>query len=147
MLQHIKSCIALKLSSEARNTFILLKNYSVEKIILDLVEVQILIAEGRKAEALNLIQKALSEYSGKIKSNFYYEKSRIASNDDQKLSDLRSSLTANPRNPEALFALYEYYFKKADYRKAQYYLRQVVALNPESKKLAELNAKLDTLIN
>lgn len=147
LLQHIKSCIALKLSSEARNTFILLKNYSVEKNILDLVEVQILIAEGRKAEALNLIQKALSEYSGKIKSNFYYEKSRIASNDDQKLSDLRSSLTANPRNPEALFALYEYYFKKADYRKAQYYLRQVVALNPESKKLAELNAKLDTLIN
>lgn len=147
LLQHIKSCIALKLSSEARNTFILLKDYSVEKNILDLVEVQILIAEGRKAEALNLIQKALSEYSGKIKSNFYYEKSRIASNDDQKLSDLRSSLTANPRNPEALFALYEYYFKKADYRKAQYYLRQVVALNPESKKLAELNAKLDTLIN
>lgn len=147
LLQHIKSCIALKLSSEARNTFILLKNYSVEKNILDLVEVQILIAEGRKAEALNLIQKALSEYSGKIKSNFYYEKSRIASNDDQKLSDLRSSLTANPRNPEALFALYEYYFKKADYRKAQYYLRQVVALNPESKNLAELNAKLDTLIN
>ena len=76
LLQHIKSCIALKLSSEARNTFILLKNYSVEKNILDLVEVQILIAEGRKAEALNLIQKALSEYSGKIKSNFYYNPSR-----------------------------------------------------------------------
>ena len=65
---------------------------------------------------------------------------------DDTLDDLRLSLTANPRNPDALFALYKYYFDKADYRKAQYYLRQVVALNPENSKLTELNAQLDSLI-
>ena len=93
-----------------------------------------------------LIQRAISVYSGKVKSDFYYEKSRISSNEEEKLADLRSSLTANPRNPDALFALYKYYFDKADYRKAQYYLRQVVALNPENSKLSELNAQLDSLI-
>ena len=146
LLQHIKSSIQLGLITEARNTMPLLHSVIVDKSISDLAEVQVLIAEGRKAEAFAFIQKALALYTGKIKSAFYYEKSRISANDDQKLADLRSSLTANPRNPEALFALYKYYFDKSDYRKAQYYLRQVVALNPENTKLAELNAKLDSLI-
>lgn len=146
LLQHIKSCIQLELVEESRNTVNLLKLMDVDKSTLELAEVQVLIAEGKKTDALNIIQNAISEYSGKIKSTFYYEKSRISTNDEQKLADLRSALTANPRNPEALFALYNYYYDKADYRKAQYYLRQVVALNPESEKLAELNAKLDSLI-
>ncbi len=146
LLKHIKSCIKMNLISEARSTLTLLNSLNVEKSVLELADVQVLIAEGKKAEAVNLIQKALSLYSGKLKSDFYYERSRIASSDEQRLSDLRSSLTANPRNPDALFALYKYYFDKADYRKAQYYLRQVVALNPENSKLTELNAQLDSLI-
>ena len=146
LLQHIKSCIQMNLSSEARNTLSLLNSLNVEKSVLELAEVQVLISEGKRADASHLIQKAISVYSGKVKSDFYYEKSRISSNEEEKLADLRSSLTANPRNPDALFALYKYYFDKADYRKAQYYLRQVVALNPENSKLTELNAQLDSLI-
>ena len=146
LLKHIKSCIKMNLSSEARNTLSLLNSVNPEKSVLELAEVQVLIAEGRKAEAFSLIQKALELYTGKSKSDFYYEKSRIAANDEQKLADLRSSLTANPRNPDALFDLYKYYFNKADYRKAQYYVRQVVALNPENVKFAELNSQLDSLI-
>jgi tetratricopeptide (TPR) repeat protein len=136
----------MNLISESRSTLSLLNSLNVEKSILELAEVQVLIAEGKRAEASNLIQKAISLYSGKVKSDFYYEKSRIAANEEERLSDLRSSLTATPRHPEALFALYKYYFDKADYRKAQYYLRQVVALNPENTKLIELNAQLDSLI-
>ena len=136
----------MNLSSEARNTLSLLNSLNPEKSVLELAEVQVLISEGKRADASNLIQKAISVYSGKVKSDFYFEKSRIASSDDDTLADLRLSLTANPRNPDALFALYKYYFDKADYRKAQYYLRQVVALNPENSKLTELNAQLDSLI-
>lgn len=146
LLQHIKSCIKMNLSSEARSTLSLLNSLNPEKSVLELAEVQVLISEGKRADASNLIQKAISVYSGKVKSDFYFEKSRIASSDDDTLADLRLSLTANPRNPDALFALYKYYFDKADYRKAQYYLRQVVALNPENSKLTELNAQLDSLI-
>ncbi len=146
LLQHIKSCIQMGLASEARNSINLLKTMKIESSLLELATVQVLIAEGKKAEAFSLIQRAISIYSGKAKSDFYYEKSRISANEEEKLSDLRLSLTANPRNPDALFSLYKYYFDKADYRKAQYYLRQVVALNPENSKLTELNAQLDSLI-
>ena len=66
--------------------------------------------------------------------------------EDKKLSSLRSSLTANPRNEDALFALYELYFKKNDYRKAQYYLKQVIALNPSSQELLELNSNLENYL-
>jgi Flp pilus assembly protein TadD len=146
LLQHIKSCIKMNLSSEARSSLKLLNSLKVDNSVLELAEVQVLIAEGKRVEASNLIQKAISLYSGKVKSDFYFEKSRISANEEERLADLRLSLTANPRNPDALFALYKYYFDKADYRKAQYYLRQVVALNPENSKLTELNAQLDSLI-
>ena len=76
----------------------------------------------------------------------YYEKSRIASNEDTKLSDLRLSLTSNPRNNEALYALYQFYFDKNDYRKAQYYLKQVVALNPSDQRLIKLNEEIEILL-
>jgi hypothetical protein len=89
----------------------LLNSLNPEKSVLELAEVQVLIAEGKKAEASNLIQKAISVYSGKAKSDFYYEKSRISASEEEKLSDLRLSLTANPRNPDALFSLYKYYFQ------------------------------------
>ncbi|MCI6323077.1 tetratricopeptide repeat protein, partial [Treponema porcinum] len=63
------------------------------------------------------------------------------------LSDLRSSLIANPRNSDALFRLYQIYFDKKDYRKAQYYLKQVVALNPNDEEFHRLNDELTLLLN
>ena len=81
-----------------------------------------------------------------MKSALYYQRSRLESSEDKKLSSLRSSLTANPRNEEALFALYELYFNKNDYRKAQYYLKQVIALNPSNQELLEINANLENYL-
>jgi len=62
------------------------------------------------------------------------------------LADLRSSLISNPRNDDALFRLYELYFNKKDYRKAQYYLRQVVAINPNDNSVKQLNEALTKLM-
>ena len=108
--------------------------------------VKTLVANNKKTEAIALINSLLQKASSKMKSELYYQKSRLESSDDKKLSDLRSSLTANPRNEEALFALYELYFKKNDYRKAQYYLKQVIALNPSNQELLDLNSNLENYL-
>ena len=66
--------------------------------------------------------------------------------EEKSLADLRSSLIANPRNSDALFRLYELYYAKQDYRKAQYYLRQVVAINPNDSSVRKLNEALTQLV-
>ena len=81
-----------------------------------------------------------------MKSFLYYERSFLASSEDAVLVDLRSSLTANPRNRDALFRLYKIYYNKKEYRKAQYYLKQVVALSPNDDSLLKLNSELETLL-
>jgi tetratricopeptide (TPR) repeat protein len=66
--------------------------------------------------------------------------------EENKLADLRSSLIENPRNSDSLFRLYEVYFDRQDYRKAQYYLKQVVAINPNDTTIKKLNETLTKLI-
>ena len=70
----------------------------------------------------------------------------MTSNESTMLSDLRSSLISNPRNSDALFRMYQIYFKRKDYRKAQYYLKQVVSLNPNDETYLRLNKELDQLV-
>ncbi len=106
----------------------------------------VLIETGRKSDAQKIIEKLLPKSSAKLKSFLYYQRSFLVSGEDALLSDLRSSLTANPRNRDALFRLYEIYFSKKEYRKAQYYLKQVVALSPSDETLISLNANLDSLL-
>ena len=84
--------------------------------------------------------------SQKMKSYLYFQRSYLQFSEDLKLADLRSSLTQNPRNSEALLCLYEIYFDKKDYKKAQYYLRQVVAINPNASSVRKLNEALTQLM-
>ena len=105
-----------------------------------------MISTGRKTEAQNLIQKLLQDASSKMKSFLYYQRSFLSSSEDSVLMDLRSSLTANPRNKDALFRLYQIYFEKKEYRKAQYYLKQVVALSPGDESLLQLNRQLEEIL-
>ena len=109
--------------------------------------IKVLIAEGNTTQALAMIEKRLPSVSAKLKSSLYYERSRLQTSSDKILADLRSSLTSNPRNRNALFALYSYYMDAADYRKAQYYLKQVLALNPSDQTIIELNNNLDAILN
>ena len=66
--------------------------------------------------------------------------------EENQLADLRSSLMEQPRNSKSLFRLYEIYFEKKDYRKAQYYLKKVVAINPNDMSIKKLNETLTKLI-
>ena len=81
-----------------------------------------------------------------MKSFLYYRRSYLQRTEDTQLADLRSSLIANPRNSDALFRLYEIYYEKKDYRKAQYYLKQVVAIKPNDSSIKKLNDTLTQLI-
>ena len=81
-----------------------------------------------------------------MKSFYYYQRSFLAGGEAAQLSDLRSAVIANPRNSDALFRMYGIYFAKQDWRKAQYYLRQVIALNPNNQNYLKLNSDLDKLL-
>ncbi len=145
-LLHVEICIALGFLQEARETII--PYYTPESVDENLHQwyIRLLIAEGRYSDALNLIEDVLQSATGRMKSVLYFERSRLQSTDTRILSDLRASLTANPRNEFALYGLYTYYYDRQDYSKAQYYLKQVIALSPANSDAIARNAELDTLL-
>ncbi len=101
---------------------------------------------GNRDAVLKYIDSLMNNSSSKVKSYLYYRRSFLQLTEDKSLADLRSSLIANPRNSDALFRLYELYYDKQDYRKAQYYLRQVVAINPNDSSFKKLNEALTKLM-
>ena len=101
---------------------------------------------GNRDAVLKYIDSLMGSSSSKVKSYLYYRRSYLQLTEEKSLADLRSSLIANPRNSDALFRLYEIYYAKQDYRKAQYYLKQVVAINPNDSSIKKLNEALTKLI-
>ncbi len=94
-----------------------------------------------------LINSKMQSANSEAKSVLYYYKAKMnGKNSADYLANLRSSLLANPRNKEALYSMYEWYFSKKDYRKAKYYLGQVSALSPQDKKIINLSKNLDRLL-
>ena len=146
VLAHVEICLNLGFISEASE---LAEKLYAENSVSDSIRecyIRVLIASGRSGQAALLIEQFLPSASSKMRSSLYYERSRIQSSVDAKLQDLRSSLTSNPRNRNALYSLYEFYYTKADYRKAQYYLKQVIALNSSDERLLALNRELDSYL-
>ncbi len=139
---HIKICLAVGRNEEAWN--LVSQMYRTDGADENVVQAYITVmqARGMNAQASNLINSLIPESSSRMKSFLYYRRSLMKTREEEVLSDLRSSLIANPRNSDALFRLYEIYYKKKDYRKAQYYLKQVVALNPEDSEMRALNDEL-----
>lgn len=101
---------------------------------------------GNRDAVIKYLNSAIDSATPKMKSYLYYRRSFLQLTEEKQLSDLRSSLISNPRNSDALFRLYEVYYGKKDYRKAQYYLRQVVAINPNDSSFKKLNEALTKLI-
>ncbi len=144
---HIEICLSAGRKDEAWSLASELYSQNPKDENVLQIYVKVLVQTGRKTEALRLIEQNLSGASSKMKSFFYYERSLLQNNENSVLVDLRASLTANPRNKDALFKLYQIYFNKKEYRKAQYYLKQVVAISPADESLLRLNAELETLLS
>lgn len=145
-LDLVNLCLELGMNSRAMEISSSLYKEKSESEDIQQVYIKSLVANKRQSEAQSLIEKLLKTASSKMKSFLYFQRSTFATTDDKKLADLRSCLTANPRNQEALFALYELYFSKNDYRKAQYYIKQAIALNQNDETLLKLNAELDNYL-
>ena len=143
---HIRICLELGRNDEAWNLIspLYAENPDDDDILQSYVVV--LSKTGRSAQALSLINSRLPASSSRMKSFFYYRRSFLDASQEDSLADLRSSLIANPRNADALFRLYEIYYGRRDYRKAQYYLKQVVVLDPNNAEMRKLNEELSKLI-
>lgn len=107
---------------------------------------QALVASGNTAQIRTLIASRLSSASAQLKSILYFYESKIQPDGESALSSLRSSLLSDPRNIQALFAMYQWYFDRNDYRKAQYYLKQVIALDSKNSTYGKLLINLDELL-
>ena len=144
---HVEICIATGRSQEAATIARRLYDSNPGDETVQQMYVRVLVATGEKDLARQTITALLPSANSRMKSFLYYQRSFIAATEDASFSDLRSSLTANPRNTDALYRLYELYYAKKDWRRAQYYLKQVVALNPSDSDILKKNAELDQLLS
>ncbi|WP_407400051.1 tetratricopeptide repeat protein [Treponema sp.] len=143
---HIDVCLALRRTTEAGNIAGRLYKENPGDEEAQMAYIKVLAASGQGGTANQLIAKLLPDANAKMKSFLYYERSFLQGTEDQILSDLRSSLTANPRNKDSLYRLYQIYYNKKDWRRAQYYLKQVVALDPANSIYVRQNSELDKLL-
>ena len=146
LCKHIEICLSLKKNQEATEIAENLYRENQNDEDVQQTYLTVLVAASKKADALSMIQSLLPTASSKMKSFLYYEKSLLDSQEEEILNDLRSSLTANPRNRDSLYRLYLIYYKKSDWRRAQYYLKQVVALDPNDTEILAKNAELDKIL-
>jgi predicted Zn-dependent protease len=108
-----------------------------------------LIETGRQAEAGRLIETRLASSANDTqKSQYYYLRSRIRSNDDQIVADLRASLFANPRNLASMIAMFEFYhFRRPEKARAVIYLRQALAQDPSNPQLRRYAEEYPEVLN
>jgi Tfp pilus assembly protein PilF len=59
------------------------------------------------------------------------------------MNDLHSSLFEDPRNFNALTAMFEIYHRRRDERRALYYLKQALAIAPEDPQLKRYEAEYE----
>jgi predicted Zn-dependent protease len=104
--------------------------------------VSALIDTGRLEEAGRMIESRLNSVpGGVVKSRYYYLRSRLRNNEEAVMNELRSSLFEDPRNLNALIAMFEIYHRRRDERRAVYYLKQALALAPNNPLLKRYEAE------
>ena len=95
-----------------------------------------LIDTGRQDEAGRMIENRLAGLSGGVlKGRYYYLRSRLRGSEESVMNDLRSCIFEDPRNLDALIAMFEIYQRRRDDRRAVYYLKQALALAPDNPQL------------
>jgi predicted Zn-dependent protease len=144
---HAQICLLLNNRDEARTLCEQLYASHGSDTSVQEVYIKMLVATGERARAQQLINAWLSDAKPAMKSFLYWQRSLLSNASTDILNDLRLSLTADPRNADALMELYRYYYNLKDYRKAQYYLKQVVALTPNDAYVLDLKNALEKLVN
>ncbi|MCX7656709.1 MAG: hypothetical protein N2Z76_09320 [Treponemataceae bacterium] len=111
-----------------------------------LMYVDALILSGKRDVAQTLIEQRLIQVSsGTKKSQYFYMRSLLRTDEEQVLNDLRSSLFEDPRNINALISMLEIYDRRKDERRALYYYKQAVALHPDHPRLQKYKKQYGSL--
>jgi uncharacterized protein HemY len=106
-----------------------------------------LIEGGRRSEAGQMIESRLSRMApGPLKGRYYYLRSQLRNDEEAAINDLRSGLFEDPRNLNALIALFEIYHSRKDERRAVYYLKQALAIAPAHPLLRSYEADYASLL-
>jgi tetratricopeptide (TPR) repeat protein len=112
------------------------------------VYIAALINSGRKDEASRILESRLnSAASGQVKSKYFFLRSRLQTNQEEILANLRSSLFEDPRNLDALIAIFEIYHNRREERRAVYYLKQALAIAPEHPFLKRYEKEYASLLS
>ncbi|WP_461256667.1 tetratricopeptide repeat protein [Treponema sp. R80B11-R83G3] len=111
------------------------------------IYISALINSGRRDEAARLLESRINSAStSQIKSRYYYLRSRLQSNQDNALGDLRSSLFEDPRNLDAIIAMFQIYNDRREERRAVYYLKQGLAISPDHPVLKRYEKEYASLL-
>ena len=111
------------------------------------IYISALIDNGRRDEASRLLENRLgSANSGPVMSRYYFQRSRLQTNQDMALNDLRSSLFEDPRNLDAIIAMFEIYHRRREERRAVHYLRQALAIAPDHPLLRRYEREYASLL-
>ncbi|MBL8968170.1 MAG: tetratricopeptide repeat protein, partial [Spirochaetaceae bacterium] len=78
-----------------------------------------------------------------FRSSLHYLQSLLQKSDEAALPPLRSALVENADNGEALAAMCDIYYRRKDYQKARFYLKQALSLAPGDPELARRQRELD----
>jgi Tfp pilus assembly protein PilF len=106
-----------------------------------------LIDTGRQDEAGRMVETRLAGLAGgSTKSRYFYLRSRLRTGEEAVMNDLRSSLFEDPRNLDALIAMFEIYQRRKDERRAVYYLKQALALAPDNPLLRRYETEYASLL-
>jgi len=106
-----------------------------------------LIDNNRRDEASRLIESRINSVgTGAVKSRFFFLRSRLQTNQENALSDLRSSLFEDPRNLDALISMFELYHNRREERRAVHYLRQALAIAPDHPQLKRYEREYASLL-
>jgi len=113
------------------------------------IYISALIDNSRLEEAVRLLDSRIAASAGNapVMSRLYYLRSRTRGNNEEAaLGDLRSSLFEDPRNLQALIAMFEIYHRRREERRAVYYLKQALAIAPDNPRLKRYEAQYASLL-
>jgi len=115
-----------------------------------IIYISALIDNARRDEASRLIESRLASLgtsgSGTTRSRLFFLRSRIQSNEEATLSDLRSSIFEDPRNIDANIAMFEIYHNRREERRAVIYLKQAIAISPDHPRLRRYRIEYASLL-
>jgi tetratricopeptide (TPR) repeat protein len=91
-----------------------------------------LIGSGNTKAAEDLLPRLLLGGQGTTagRSNLHFLQAQLAKSEEASLAALRTALVENSDNVEALLAMFDLYFRRQDWQKARFYLKQAAALAP-----------------